>query len=286
MKDLNRCYDLHIHTTYSDGTFTVKEILERAKVLGIKGIAISDHDTMEGIEEGKEIAKLLDLDFIPGIEFSCALDGLEIHILGYFLDEGCQELKDKLIDLKKARKERNIKMIKKLNDRGLKITLEEVEREATGTIVSRAHICNVMMNKGFVYSKGEAFKQYLGRNGVAYVEKGNSDPKEIVELIKKCGGVSALAHPSLVSVSREKVEKIIEVLKESGLDGLEVEYSSYTSKEKKYYKELAMKKNLLMVGGSDFHGGNRVGVDIGYACISQEEIKELLERGKNKEENL
>ncbi|MEG0068586.1 PHP domain-containing protein [Cetobacterium sp.] len=281
MKDLSRYYDLHIHTTYSDGTFTVKEIFERAKFLGMKGISISDHDTMEGIDEAKKIASELDLEFIPGIEFSCALDGLEIHILGYFLDKNCEELKAKLVELKKAREERNIKMIKKLNDRGLRITVEEVEKEATGTIVSRAHICNVMMNKGFVYSKGEAFKQYLGRKGVAYVEKGNSDPKEIIKLIKKCGGVSALAHPNLVSESREKVEKIIDILKESGLDGLEVEYSSYTSKERAYYRKLAMEKNLLMVGGSDFHGGNRVGIDIGYASISEEDVKELLERGKN-----
>lgn len=283
MKDLSERYDLHTHTTYSDGTFTVEELLKRAKYIGLKGIAITDHDTMEGISEGKEIAHELDLKFIPGIEFSCSYQGYEIHILGYFLNDKSEKLASKLIELKKARKERNEKIIKKLNNLGLKITMEEIEKEATGTIVSRAHICNVMMNKGFVYSKGEAFKQYLGRNGVAYVEKGSSDPIEIIKLIKECRGISALAHPSLICDSRERTEKIIDILLEAGLDGLEVEYSSYTPKEIKYYRKLATEKGLLKVGGSDFHGGNRVGVDIAHASITEEDIKDLLER-ESKEE--
>lgn len=283
MKNLSERYDLHTHTTYSDGTYSVEELLKRAKYVGIKGIAITDHDTMEGVPEGKEIAQELGLKFIPGIEFSCSYQGYEIHILGYFLNEKSEELASKLIELKKSRKERNEKIVKKLNDLGLKITMEEIEKEATGTIVSRAHICNVMMNKGFVYSKGEAFKQYLGRKGIAYVEKGSSDPIEIIKLIKKCGGASALAHPSLICDSRERTEKILDILLEAGLDGLEVEYSSYTSKETKYYRELATKKGLLKVGGSDFHGGNRVGVDIAHATVSEEDIKDLLER-ESKEE--
>ena len=278
MKDLSERYDLHTHTTYSDGTFTVEELLKRAKYIGLKGIAITDHDTMEGISEGKLIANELGLEFIPGIEFSCSYEGYEIHILGYFLNEKSPKLTSKLIELKQARKERNEKIVKKLNNLGLKITMEEIEKEATGAIVSRAHICNVMMNKGFVYSKGEAFKQYLGRNGVAYVEKGSSDPIEIIKLIKECEGISALAHPSLVSNSREKTEKILDILIEAGLNGLEVEYSSYTPKEVKYYRKLATEKGLLKVGGSDFHGGNRVGVDIAHASISEEDIKKLLER--------
>ena len=278
MKNLSTRYDLHIHTTYSDGTYSVEEILKKAKFLGLKGIAITDHDTMEGIDEGKEISKRLDIDFIPGIEFSCVYEGYEIHILGYFLDNKSEKLAKKLQELRVARELRNEKMIKKLNDRGLKITLDEVKEEATGTIVSRAHICNVMLNKGYVYSKGEAFKQYLGRKGVAYVEKESSDPIEIIKLIKECKGVSALAHPSLICNSREKVEKIIDILKQAGLDGLEARYSSYTIKEEIYYKKLATDKNLIKVGGSDFHGGNRLGVDIGQTSTPFEDVKELYLR--------
>ncbi|MGL4642439.1 PHP domain-containing protein [Cetobacterium sp.] len=280
---MKKKYDLHTHTTYSDGTFTVEELLKRAKYTGLAGIAITDHDTMEGISEARIIAKNLDLDFISGIEFSCSYDGYEIHILGYLLDEKSEKLSSKLIELKKARSNRNEKIVKRLNSLGLKITLEEIEAEATGSIISRAHICNAMMKKGFVYTKGEAFKQYLGRKGAAYIEKESSNPFEIIKLIKECNGVSALAHPSLVCDSVEKVEKILDLLIEAGLDGLEVEYSSYTPKQTKYYKELAKSKNLLMVGGSDFHGGNRVGVDIAHSSISAEEIKDLLER-KCKEE--
>ncbi|MGL4654124.1 PHP domain-containing protein [Cetobacterium sp.] len=275
---MKKKYDLHTHTTYSDGTFTVDELLKRAKYIGLTGISITDHDTMEGVSEAKNIAENLDLDFISGIEFSCSCDGYEIHILGYLLDEKSEKLASKLIELKKARNNRNEKIVKRLNSLGLKITLEEIEQEATGTIVSRAHICNVMMKKGFVYTKGEAFKQYLGRKGAAYIEKECSNPFEIIKLIKECGGVSALAHPSLICDSKEKIEKILNLLIEAGLDGLEVEYSSYTPKDREYYRELAKSKNLLMVGGSDFHGGNRAGIDIAHSSIAAEDIKDLLER--------
>ncbi|MGL5000756.1 MAG: PHP domain-containing protein [Cetobacterium sp.] len=271
-------YDLHTHTTYSDGTFSVQELLKRAKYVGLTGIAITDHDTMEGILEAREIAKNLDLDFISGIEFSCSYNGYEIHILGYNLDEKSEKLASKLLELKKARRERNEKIIKKLNNLGLKITVEEIETAATGSIVSRAHICNVMMKKGFVYTKGEAFRQYLGSKGAAYVEKGSSSVIEIIELIKECGGVSALAHPSLISDSKEVVEKILDVLVKVGLDGIEVEYSSYSPKDAEYYKSLAKDKNLLSVGGSDFHGENRAGIDVGHTSIDKEVIKELLKR--------
>lgn len=278
--ELKDCYDLHTHTRYSDGTYTVEELLSRAKFLGLKGISITDHDTMEGISEGREVAKKLELDFIPGIEFSCAMQGYEIHILGYFLDENCEELKNKLIELKEDRLNRNLRIVEKLNSRGLKITLKDIEDESTGSIVSRAHICNAMMKKGYVYSKGEAFKQYLGRKGVAYVEKRNSDPIGIIELIKRCGGISVLAHPNLISESREKVEEIVKILKNAGLDGLEVEYSSYTSKERKYYRKLAENMELLVTGGSDFHGENRVGVDVGRSYIKENELKYFFERGE------
>ncbi|MGL5088198.1 MAG: PHP domain-containing protein [Cetobacterium sp.] len=271
-------YDLHTHTTYSDGTFSVEELLKRAKYVGLTGISITDHDTMEGVPEAREIAKDLGLDFISGIEFSCFYNGYEIHILGYLLNEKSEKLAAKLLDLKKYRKERNEKIIKRLNNLGLKITVEEIEKEATGSIVSRAHICNVMMKKGFVYTKGEAFRQYLGNKGAAYIEKGGSSPIEIIELIKECGGVSALAHPHLISDSKEVVEKILNILVKAGLDGLEVEYSSYSAQDSKYYKKLAKDKNLLTVGGSDFHGENRVGVHLAHTSIAKEDIKDLLKR--------
>ncbi|MGL5378313.1 MAG: PHP domain-containing protein [Cetobacterium sp.] len=280
---MNERYDLHTHTTYSDGTFSVQELLNRAKSIGLSGISITDHDTMEGTSEAREIAKDLNLDFISGIEFSCFYNGDEIHILGYNLDETSEKLSQKLADLKKSREDRNIKIIRRLNNLGLKITIEEIEKEATGSIVSRAHICNVMLKKGYVYTKNEAFRQYLGSKGAAYIEKGGSNPIDIIKLIKECHGVSALAHPSLISDSKEKIEKIVDILKNEGLDGIEVEYSSYSEKDTKYFKTLAVEKKLLMVGGSDFHGGNRVGIDIAHTSISKEDIKDLLKRREMEE---
>lgn len=276
MENIDKKYDLHTHTIHSDGTFSVKELIERAKKNGLNGLAITDHDTMDGVLEGLKLAKEYDIDFIPGIEFSCSLEGREIHILGYFLDFNCIELKNELKKLKSARDERNIKIIKKLRDRGLKITMEDVEKEAGGNIISRAHICNAMMAKGIVYSKGEAFKQYLGNGAVAYVEKRDSNPFDIIKVIKKCGGVSSLAHPIYISESREKIENIVERLVKEGLNALEGEYSSYTGKDRKYFDKLCKKYNLLKTGGSDFHGNNRPGVDVGKSYIKNDDIDKLL----------
>lgn len=278
MENIKKKYDLHTHTIYSDGTFSVKELLERAKKNGLSGISITDHDTMDGVIEGIEIAKKLDIDFISGIEFSCTLQGVEVHILGYFLDVNNENLKNKLKNLKEVRDERNIKIVSKLRERGLNITLDDVRKEAKGKIISRAHICNALMNKGIVYSKGEAFKQYLGKNAVAYVEKKDSNPFDIIKLIKEWGGISSLAHPIYLSDSREKIEKILKELIDEGLDGIEVEYSSYTSKERKYFSKLAEKYDLIKTGGSDFHGDNRLGVDLGKSYIENEDVERFISR--------
>lgn len=267
-------YDLHTHTRESDGTLSIRELLEKAKNIGLSGVAITDHDTMEGIPKAIEIAKKIGIEFIPGIEFSCSFNGDEIHILGFYLEENI-ELQKKLDELKIAREKRNEKIVKKLQNLGLKIDLEEVIAEATGTIVSRAHICNVMLKKGYAYTKGEVFKQYLGSKGVAYAEKENSNPFEIVKLIKKSKGVAILAHPGLINESKEKVEKLIDLLKESGLDGIEAIYSSYSEKEVAYYKDLAERKNLIISGGSDYHGENRVEVELGQVYLNEKEMERV-----------
>lgn len=269
-------YDLHTHTKISDGTLSVKELLKKAKDIGLSGVAITDHDTMEGVPEALRESKKIGIEFIPGIEFSCNFNGDEIHILGFYLENN-MELEKKLADLKISRYERNKKIIKKLQNLGLKIDLKEVEEEATGSIVSRAHICNVMLRKGYGHKKGEIFRQYLGSKGAAYVEKENSNPFEIVKLIKRSKGIAILAHPGLICESREKVEKLIDILKENGLDGIEAIYSNYSAEETSYYKNLAERKSLIISGGSDYHGGNRVEVELGQVYLNDDEMKKLKE---------
>lgn len=269
-------YDLHTHTKISDGTLSVKELLKKAKDIGLSGVAITDHDTMEGVPEALRESKKIGIEFIPGIEFSCNFNGDEIHILGFYLENN-MELEKKLADLKISRYERNKKIIKKLQNLGLKIDLKEVEEEATGSIVSRAHICNVMLRKGYGHKKGEIFRQYLGSKGAAYVEKENSNPFEIVKLIKRSKGIAILAHPGLIRESREKVEKLIDILKENGLDGIEAIYSNYSAEETSYYKNLAERKSLIISGGSDYHGGNRVEVELGQVYLNDDEMKKLKE---------
>lgn len=272
-------YDLHTHTIASDGTYTVRELLERAKGNGLKGVAITDHDTIDGLEEAEKVAKEIGIELIPGIEFSCNLGDNEIHILGYFVDYKNAKIIEELYNLDKIRKERNLKIIEKLKKYKLYITEEEIQEEATGNIVSKAHIANLLVKKGYVYTRRDAFKQYLGSTGVAYVKKENFKPEDAVKIIKENGGIAVVAHPKLISTNDNTVESIVENLKKIGLDGIEAEYSSFTLEDVIKYRKMAQKYDLIITGGSDFHGKNREGVDLGDQGITEEEY-EILKNKK------
>ena len=268
-------YDLHSHTSASDGTYTSKELIERAKNNGLKGIAITDHDTVDGLEEGKKEAEKLGIEFIPGIEFSCIYEEKDVHILGYFLDYKNEKLSEELEKLKKSREEGNREIIRKLNLYKVRITEEDILQEAKGNIVSKAHIANVMMAKGYSYTRGSAFKEYLGSTGVAYVKRKDFPPEKGIELVKMAGGIAILAHPKLISTNENFIEKLIIDLKNKGLDGIEVEYGSFTKEDMIKYSKLAKELNLLITGGSDFHGLNREGVDLGDGGINTENYLKL-----------
>lgn len=270
-------YDMHTHTVNSDGTLTVEEIFEKARKIGVSGIAITDHDSIDGWKEAEKYSKKYGVEFIPGVEFSCSFQGKEIHLLGYYF-KLTEILKNRFEKLKKARDERNQKIIKKLNDLGLKISLEDVKAEAKG-VVSRAHIANVMLKKGYCYTKGEIFSQYLGSKGAAYVEKKDSEPIEIIKEIKKSGGVVILAHPKLITESKEELKKIIDLFKSAGLDGLELDYPLHSSEDKEFFKDIILKEKLLYSGGSDFHGKNREETELGDCFITQTELEKIKKGG-------
>lgn len=277
-KKVKKVYDLHTHSLRSDGTMSPSKIVELAKERGLLGVALTDHDTVTGISEGRKKAEELGMEFIPGIELSSNLYGNDVHILGYFIDEKDPELLAELEKLKRTRDERNIQILEKLKKYKINITPEELEAEAGGEIKSKLHIANLLMKKGVAYSKAEAFASYLGKHGVAYVERKDFTPQKAVELIKKNGGLAVLAHPKLYSRNLKEVETLVVSLKKSGLDGIESEYPIFLEDEKENYRKLAKKYDLFTTGGSDFHGNNRVENELGSEGVTFSQMELIKSR--------
>lgn len=264
--------DLHTHTENSDGTYSVEELIKLAKEKELEIIAITDHDTIDGLFEVEKFSKKYDIEIIKGIEMSCNLNGKDVHILGYGLNLEDENFKKELVRIEKIREERNLKIIKKLNDLKLNVSIEELKKIATGKIISKAHFAELMLSKGYVYTKGEAFKNYLGKTGVAFVEKKNYEPIDAVKMLEANGAFISLAHPKLITEDDKEIEKLIVELKKYGLQGLEVNYYSFSDKDREKYKKIAEKYNLIITGGSDFHGGNRVEVSLGDSGLNKEEV--------------
>lgn len=270
--------DMHVHTIASDGTFTSEEVVRRAKSFGMKSIAITDHDTVDGLEEGKKIAAEIGIEFIQGIEISCNIDNLEVHILGYFLNLNDEKFLAELEELKKAREKRNKKVVEKLEKCGIVIDIEKVKNMAPGNIISRVHIANYLVKIGAATSKNDAFEKYLGKTGVAYVLKENFPPERAVKMLHANGAFISMAHPKLITQNDGLLENMIAELKKIGLGGLEAIYSTFTPSEKRKYKKMAKRHSLLVTGGSDFHGANREGIDIGDTGLEYSQFRLIKER--------
>ena len=260
-----RRVDLHTHSTCSDGSYSVKELIDYAHEKELAAVALTDHDTIDGVEEavtyGKE--KYPDMEVIPGIEFSTVNEGKDVHVVGLYVDYTDQKLRDRLATFKNARVERNIKMCKKLTEGGIPITYEELEEAFPDTTITRAHYAKFMLEKGYIKSRQEAFDRYIGDNCPYFVPRENITPEMAIECILENGAVPILAHPVLYHMSDAKLEALVVRLKEVGLKGLEAIYTTYEAYEERQMKELAAKHDLLISGGSDFHGSNKVGIDLG-----------------------
>lgn len=270
--------DLHTHTINSDGTYTVEEIIKKASEKGLKVIAITDHDTVDGLldtEKLKEYENKYDIKIIKGIEMSCNLNGKDVHILGYFLNLEDKNFLKELERIAEIRNERNEKIIKKLKDLNIPVTMEELKTIVKGNVISKAHFAEIMLQKGYVNCKSDAFKNYLGKSGVAFVEKRDYKPTDAVDILVRNGAFVSLAHPKLITENTDEVEKLIIELIKHGLKGLEVNYYSFSEKDKAFYKKLAEKYNLIITGGSDFHGGNRVQVSLGDTGLTLSEYDNM-----------
>ena len=253
---------MHVHSTYSDGTFTPTEIVKLAENKKVKALAITDHDTIEGLYEFDKVETNF-VEKVYGTEISVQMKDFNFHMVGLFLDWKNSEFQEKINFLKKARFERNLKIIKKLNDLGYEISLEELKNIAKGEI-GRPHISQVLLNKGYFKDKQDVFNKLLKKGAPAYFDKFRYSPEEAVHIIKNLGkGLAILAHPGLLPFKRSEKAQLIKYLKEVGIDGIEVFYSEHSIDETNFLKKIAEKNQLLISGGTDFHGKNKIGIDLG-----------------------
>jgi predicted metal-dependent phosphoesterase TrpH len=256
--------DLHLHTTASDGVLSPSEIVRYAKAKGLQAIAITDHDTIDGCEEGLSEGERIGFEVIPGIEISAEYSTGSMHILGFFLDIHHPLLNERLEYLQKARAERNPKMVAKLNQLGMEVTYEEVLKASGGGQVGRPHFANVLLEKKYVRNFQEAFERFLKKGAPAYVDKFRFTSKEALHFIHEARGVAVLAHPNTLGVKRySELEKLVLQLVDEGLKGIEVYYPEHSAVEVAQYKNLADRYSLLSTGGTDYHGIEKNELDIG-----------------------
>ena len=255
--------DLHVHTTASDGTMSPKEVVSLATMLGLKAIALTDHDTMAGIQEAGEAAELMGISVVPGIEISSEYQGKEVHVLGYFLDPEAQKLKDYIRWVGQSRKTRNEKILEKLQKKGYDITLEQLEEKFPGATLGRPHIAQRLVELGAVSSVKEAFRRYLDTGRSCYVPRRYISFADGVKLIRDCGGVAVLAHPLQYGYGKAELEALVKTAAAAKVTGMEILYTGYTQGDIQKLYDLAEKYTLLPTGGSDFHGENKPGVQLG-----------------------
>ncbi len=254
--------DLHTHSTYSDGTLTPEEIVNHADNIGLKAVALTDHDTVSGLDDFMK-ANPKKVEKVPGVEISVQMEGYNFHMVGLFIDKSNGIIEEKLEILQKERANRNFKIIKKLNELGFKISIDEL-KEIAGEQLGRPHIAFMLYKKGYCSSPEEAFEKFLRKGAPAYFDKFRYSPKEAIDMIHSSKGIAILAHPGLIKIDNNEKIELVKFLKTLGLDGIEVFYSDHTEEDEKFFMEIAKKEGLLISGGSDFHGENKKGIALGY----------------------
>lgn len=264
--------DLHLHTIFSDGTYTPEELILACEKAGLACAAVVDHDTTQAIAPALEIASKRELEILPGIELSCEYNGQEIHILGYLIDYQNLSLSRKLEELKNTRISRVYKITDKLKELGVNLDPQSVFEISGAGTVGRLHIARAMEKAGLISSLWEAFQKYIGDKCPAYVLGFKLSPAEAIKLIRGAGGIAVLAHPYLI----ENDQLIVDFVG-MGLMGLEVYYPEHSQGMINFYLELAKKHNLLITGGSDFHGAAKPQVRVGSIKIPYVLVERLKE---------
>jgi predicted metal-dependent phosphoesterase TrpH len=242
--------DLHMHSTFSDGALDVKTLIDFCREQGLTAIAVTDHDNIDSFEDGREYAQQVGIEYVPGVEISSAIDGSDIHILGYLFDPTHLRLNQTLVTLREKRKQRAQEIVIRLQERGVTLNYERVLARAHGGSVGRAHIAGQLLEEEFVSTFQEAFTKYLGNDAdvMTDLDTVKLTPEEAIHLILEAGGVPVLAHPS-----KTNRDDLLEPLVEWGLMGIETYCHGQTNATYEKYRNFARKHNLICSGGADFH---------------------------------
>lgn len=260
---ISRWIDLHTHSTASDGSDSPKDLIEKAVQNKVAFLALTDHDTLAGINEAFGAAVNYPIVFLQGVELSTHYAGKEMHLLGYGV-ERTSAFQHFLNEMVESRNRRNREMIEKLHQIGIDLTLEEIRAKAGGEeILSRPHFAQVLVEKGYAQSRQDAFTLYLAEGASCYVPRNSVSYEECIEAILRAGGVPVLAHPYLLQPSPLALKNIVRVLKEAGLQGLEVWHSDHPQDMQQYYAQIAEEFGLIPTGGSDYHGKNKPHIELG-----------------------
>lgn len=273
------CIDLHVHSTASDGSFTPEEVVELAKAAHLTHFALTDHDTINGVERAIAHAdKIGGITVIPGTELSCYEGDREIHIVGLFVNHHDAEFITALDKLEQARELRNEQMVQKFVNAGIPLTIEELKHGSPNSVITRAHFARVLVEKGVCRDKKAAFDQYLGIGCPFYLPKPKVSPEYVIGLINRAGGTAILAHPYSYKLSKLQVEQLLDQLIPAGLAGMECYYSTYDDGQTAELRSMALARNLLVSGGSDFHGAIKPDISIGTGWGNLRVPEILLER--------
>lgn len=273
--------DLHVHSNHSDGTCSPEELVSLAQASGVSVFALTDHDTVSGVQKAKEAAVQSatsgsKVTVISGVEISAAYKKKDIHILGLFVDETNPVLLGALEEAVTARDMRNERMAERFRNLGIPLTLEDLRLMNPDTVITRAHFANYLIKHGHVKNSQEAFSRYLGYDAPCFVPREYMQPERAVSLILQAGGLPVLAHPLLYKLPPAELEALLKRLSEAGLKGLEVYYSSNTGFDEQICFGLANRYDLLMTGGTDFHGENKPNLYLGTGRNHNLNIPEQL----------
>ncbi|MCL4534155.1 MAG: PHP domain-containing protein [Bacteroidetes bacterium] len=275
--------DLHLHSTASDGALSPHELVQLCIKHGLRAIALTDHDTIGGIDAALAAAAGTSLTVIPGVEISTDVPRSEVHILGYFVDWRQPRFREVLTRLQHSRYDRARKMVDRLAELGLSVEWESVQALAKDGSIGRPHVAQAMLERGYVHSITEAFDLYLNRNGPAYVERYKLTPIEVIQLLRAAGGLPVLAHPVIIGPGEAlgeplDLEEMLPPLVHAGLVGLEARYPGYTAEVTERLLATAARFGIITTGGTDFHGRGAMSTPPGDVWVPPSVVEELQER--------
>lgn len=264
-----KAVDLHTHSNKSDGSYTPTELVDYAIEKGLSAVALTDHDTTDGLAEAVHHAETLSrsgqpsIEVVPGIEFSTKHNDKDVHVVGLYIAYDAPDFEARLQEFVDSRTNRNLKMCRNLQDAGIDITYDKLQARNPDAVITRAHYASYLFEKGYVKSRQDAFAQYLGDHTKYFVPREKVTPAQAIALILQAGGIPILAHPPLYHMGKELLDRLVSSLKDEGLMGIETLYSTYTRQDERDMLHLASKYDLLPSGGSDFHGTNKPNLDLG-----------------------